>query len=249
MYCILSCPNKHFTCFTAFHLCRDSLLQSWRVRALSLTTGLMARIRFSPRRDLASVSSQRTKKLCFKPLKDKATQDHFLGIFSLNPHNHLQSKYELATIYRVNRILTEVKFFAPVTCIISRRTGFWTEVWLISEHLTLSLPTKVHLVKAVIFPVVMYGCESWTVKKAERRRIDAFEVWCWGRLLRVPWTARRSNQSILKEISPGCSLEGLMLKLKLQYFGHLMWRTYLFEKTLILRKIEDRTGRGRQRMR
>ena len=103
---------------------------------------------------------------------------------------------------------------------------------------------KVCLVKAVVFPVVMYGCESWTVKKAECQRIDAFELWCWRRLLRVPWTARRSNKSILKEISPGCSLEGLMLKLKLQYFGHLMQRTDSFEKTLMLGKIEGRRRRG-----
>ena len=111
------------------------------------------------------------------------------------------------------------------------------------------MPTKVHLVKAVVFPVIMYGCASWNVKKAERRRIDAFELWCWRRLLRVPWTARRSKQSILKEISPTCSLEGLMLKLKLQYFGHLMWRADLFEKTLMLGKIEGRRRRGWQRMR
>ena len=111
-----------------------------------------------------------------------------------------------------------------------------------------TLPTKVCLVKAMVFPVVMYGCESWTIKKVEGRRIDAFELWCWRRLLRVPWTARRSNQSILKEISPGCSLEGLMLKLKLQYFGHLIWRADSLEKTLILEKIEDRR-RGWQRMR
>ena len=108
----------------------------------------------------------------------------------------------------------------------------------------ITLPTKVHLVKAMVFPVVMYGWESWTVKKAERRRIDAFELWCWRRLLRVPWTARRSNQSILKEISPGCSLEGLMLRLKLQYFVHLMRRADSFEKTLMLGKIEDRRRRG-----
>ena len=112
-----------------------------------------------------------------------------------------------------------------------------------------TLPTKVCLVKAMVFPVVMYGCESWTMKKAECRKIDASELWCWRRLLRVPWTARRSNQSILKEISPGCSLEGLMLKLKLQYFGHLMWRTDSLEKTLMLGKIEGRRRRGRQRMR
>ena len=113
----------------------------------------------------------------------------------------------------------------------------------------ITLPTNVHLFKAMVFPVVMYGCESWTVKKAERRRIDAFELWCWGRLLRVPWTARRSNQSNLKEISPGSSLEGLMWKLKLQYFGHLMRRTDSFEKTLMLGKIERRRRGGRQRMR
>ena len=112
----------------------------------------------------------------------------------------------------------------------------------------ISLPTKFCLVKAMVFPVVMYGWESWTIKKAERRRIDASELWCWRRLLRVPWTARRSNQSILKETSPECSLEGLMLKLKFQYFGHLMWRTDS-EKTLMLGKIEGRRRRGQQRMR
>ena len=107
----------------------------------------------------------------------------------------------------------------------------------------ITLPRKVHLVKAMVFPVVMYGCESWSIKKAEHQRIDAFELWCWRRLLRVPWTARRSNQSIPKEISPGCSLEGLMLKLKLQYFGHLMQRADSLEKTLMLGKIECRRGR------
>ena len=113
----------------------------------------------------------------------------------------------------------------------------------------ITLPTEVCLVKAVVFPVVMYGCKSWTIKKAECRRTDAFELWCWRRLLRVPWTARRSNQSILKGISPGCSLEGLMLKQKLQYFGHLMGRTDSFEKTLMLGKIEGRRRREWQRMR
>ena len=108
----------------------------------------------------------------------------------------------------------------------------------------ITLPTKVHLVKAMVFPVVMYGCESWTVKNAEHRRIDAFELWCWRRLLRVPWTGRRSNQSILKEISSGCSLEGLMLKLKPQYFGHVIRRTDSLEKTLMLGKIENRRRRG-----
>ena len=113
----------------------------------------------------------------------------------------------------------------------------------------ITLLTKVHLVKAMVFPVVMYGCESWTIKKAEHQRTDAFELWCWRRLLRVPWTTRRSNQSILKETSPEYSLEGLMLKLKLQYFGHLMQRTDSLEKTLMLGKIEGRRRRGRQRMR
>ena len=115
-----------------------------------------------------------------------------------------------------------------------------------SRDITLS--TKVHLVKAIIFPVVMYGCKCWTIKRAERRRIDAFELWCWRRLLRIPWTARSSNQSILKEISPDYSLKGLMLKLKLQYFGHLMGRADSFEKSMMLGKIEGRRRRGRQRM-
>ena len=120
-----------------------------------------------------------------------------------------------------------------------------TNLGSIFKSRDITLPTKVHLVKAMVFPVVMYGCESWTVKKAEHQRTDAFELRCWRRRLRVPWTARRSNQSILKEISPGCSLEGLMLKLKLQYFGHLMQRTDSLEKTLLLGKIEDRRSRGR----
>ena len=113
----------------------------------------------------------------------------------------------------------------------------------------ITLSTKVRLVKAMVFPVVMYGCESWTTKKTECQRIDTFELWCWRRLLRVPWTVRRSNQSILKEISPGCSLEGLMLKLNLQYFGHLMRRADSFEKTLMLGNTEGRRRRGQQRMR
>ena len=116
-----------------------------------------------------------------------------------------------------------------------------------SRDITLS--TKVCLVKAMVFPVVMYGCESWTIKKTEHRRIDAFELWCWRRLLRVPWTSRKFNQSILNEIIPGCSLEGLMLKLKLQYFGHLMRRADSFEKTLMLRKVEGGRRRGQQRIR
>ena len=120
-------------------------------------------------------------------------------------------------------------------------------VW--SRDLYRSIKTEVHLVKAMVFPVVMYGRESWTVKKAEHRRTDAFELWCWRRLLQVPWTARRSNQSILKETSSVCSLEGLMMRLKFQYFGHLMWRADLFEKTLMLGGIGGRRRRGRQRMR
>ena len=119
----------------------------------------------------------------------------------------------------------------------------------ILKNRDITLPTKVHLVKPMVFPVVMYGCESWTIKKAECQRIDAFELWCWRRILRISWTAKRSNQSILKEISPGCSLEGLMLKLKLQNFGHLMRRADSLEKTLMLGKIEGRSRRGRQRMR
>ena len=119
----------------------------------------------------------------------------------------------------------------------------------ILKNRDITLSTNVHLVKAMVFPVVMYRCESWTIKKAECQRIDAFGLWCCRRLLRVPWTVRRSNQSILKEISPGCSLEGLMLKLKLQHFSHLMWRADSFEKTLMLGKIEGRRRRGRQRMR
>ena len=119
----------------------------------------------------------------------------------------------------------------------------------ILKNRDITLSTKVRLVKAMVYPVVIYGCESWTIKKAECQRIDAFELWCWRRLLRVPWTAMRSNQSILKEISPECSLERLMLKLKLQYFGHLMQRADSFEKTLMLGKIEGRRRRGQQRMR
>ena len=124
-----------------------------------------------------------------------------------------------------------------------------TNIDSIFKSRDITLPTKVRLVKAMVSPVVMYGCESWTVKKAERQIIDAFELWYWRRLLRVPWTARRSSQSILKEISPGCSLEGMMLKLKLQYFGHLLGRTDSFKKTLMLGKIKGRRRRGHQRMR
>ena len=126
---------------------------------------------------------------------------------------------------------------------------YMTNLDSILKSRDITFPTKVHLVKAMVFPVVIYGCESWTVKKAEHQRIDAFELWCWRRLLRIPWTARRSNQSILKEISLGCSLEGLMLKLKLQYFGHLMQRVDSLEKTRVLGGIGGRRRRGRQRIR
>ena len=151
------------------------------------------------------------------------------------------NKCVLFKLLRKNRQLVS---FLPQ--ILLSKHYFWISN---SIGLVSSLPTKVHLVKAMVFPVVMYGCESWTVKKAECQRIDVFELWCWRRLLRVPWTARRSNQSILKEISPRCSLEGLMLKLKLQYFGHLMWRADSLEKTPMLRKIEGRRRRWQRKMR
>ena len=129
------------------------------------------------------------------------------------------------------------------------RRNVMTNLDSILKSRDITLPTKVHLVKAIVFPVISYGCESWTLKKAEHQRIDTFELWCWRRLLRVPWTARRSSQSILKEISPGISLEGMMLKLKLQYFGHLTWRVDSLERTLMLGGIRGRRRRGWQRMR
>ena len=143
-------------------------------------------------------------------------------------------------------VIAAMKFFKR-RLLLGRKV--MTNLDSILKSRDITLPTKVHLVKAMVSPVVMYGRESWTIKKADCQRIDAFELWCWRRLLRVPWTARRSNQSILKEISPGCSLEGLMLKLNLQYFGHLMQRADSLEKTLMLGKIEGRRRRGRQRMR
>ena len=152
-------------------------------------------------------------------------------------------------------ILGGSKITADVDCShdIKRRLPLGRKVMTnldsILKSRDVTLPAKVRLVKAMIFPIVIYGCESWTIKKAEHRRIDTFELWCWRRFLRVPWTARRCNQSILKEISPGCSLEGLMLKLKFQYFGHLMWRADSFKKILILGKIEGRRRGGQQRMR
>ena len=152
-------------------------------------------------------------------------------------------------IFLGSKVTEDVNFSHEIKrrLLLGRKVMTNLDIILKSRDITLS--TKVCLVKSVVFPVVMYGCESWIGKKAECQRIDAFELWCWRRLLRVPWTARRSNLSILKEISPGCSLEGLMLKLKLQYFGHLMRRDDSFEKTLMLWKIEGRRRRGLQRMR
>ena len=170
---------------------------------------------------------------------------------------------ELIFVCDVNRSLNSIRYWLLQNHLLKRLCFFFGQwiitfyyffntrnilYWGVLKSRDITLPTKVRLVKPMVFPVIMDGCESWTVKKAECRRIDAFELWCWGRLLRVPWTARRSNQSILREISPGCSLEGLMLKLKLQYFGHLMQRVDSLEKTLMLGGIGGRR-RGRQRMR
>ena len=152
-------------------------------------------------------------------------------------------------IFLGSKITADGEFSREIKrCLLLGRKAM-TNLDSIFKSRDITLPTKVCLVKAFVYPVVMYGCESWTIKKAEYRRIDAFELWCWRRLLRVPWTARRSNQSIIKEISPDYSLEGLMLKLKLQYFGHLMQRGESFDKPLMVEKIEGRRGRGRQRMR
>ena len=149
----------------------------------------------------------------------------------------------------VNEIITDLSFWPMVTRRLLLGRKVMTNLDSLLKSRDITLPTKVRLVEAMVFPVVMYWCESWTVKKAEHRRIDAFELWFWRRLLRVPWTARRSNQSILKEIIPGCSLEGVMLKLKLQYFGHFMRRADSLEKTLMLGGIGGRRRRGWQRMR
>ena len=161
------------------------------------------------------------------------------GPFRLSGLGNIQliwgTRYELALVIIKRRLLLGRNVMINLDRILKSRD--------------ITLPTKVRLVKAMVFPVVMYGCESWTVKKAEHRRIYAFELWCWRRLLKVPWTARRSSQSILKKISPGCLLEGLMLKLKLQYFGHLMWRVDSLETILMLEGIRGRRRRGRQRMR
>ena len=153
------------------------------------------------------------------------------------------------TMQTVRDFLGGSKITADGDCSHEIKRQVMTNLDSIFKSRDITLPTKVYLVKVMVFPVVMVGCKSWTIKKAERRRIDAFELWCWRRLLRVPWIARRSNQSILKEISPGISLEGMMLKLKLQYFGHLMWRVDSLEKTLMLGGIEGRRRRGRLRMR
>ena len=164
---------------------------------------------------------------------------HFKPTFSLSSFTFIKRLFS-------SSLLSAIRVVSPAY-LLGRKAMTNLESLLKSRDIT--LPTKVHLVKGMVFPGVMYGCESWTIKKAEGRRIDAFELQCWRRLLRVLWTARRSNQSILKEISPEYSLEGLMLKLKLQHFGHLMRRTDSMEKTLMLRKIEGRRRRGRQRMR
>ena len=165
----------------------------------------------------------------------------YLSYFIIIFHESISPlKYELLEGRKLNN---EIK-----RCLLVGRKVM-TNLDSILKSRDITLPTKVHLVKVLVFPVFMYGCESWTIKKAECQRIDAFELWCWRRLLRVPWTARISNQSILKEVSPGCSLVELILKLKLQYFGHQMWRADSFEKTLMLGKIEGRWRRGQQRMR
>ena len=191
----------------------------------------------------------------FYILKNSAQGFQFLNI--------LTNAYYLLLLFKTTTILTSIrryllhsgsKITADGDCsheikrclLLGRKVMTNLDSIFKSRHIT--LPTKVHLVKAMVFPVVMYGCESWTIKKAERPRIDAFELWCWRRLLRVPWIARRSKQFIPKEISPGCSLEGMMLKLKLQYSGHLMWRSNSFEKTLMLGKFEGGRRREQQRM-
>ena len=175
---------------------------------------------------------------------------------SCNQPRKKRKKEKSLNYVRLFAIPWTVAYQAPLSIGFSRQE-YWSRLPLPSPMTNLdsmlksrdvTLPTKVHLVKAMVFPVVMYGCESWTIMKADCRRTDAFELWCWRRLLRVPWTARRSSQSILKEISPGCSLEGLMLKLKLQYFDHVMRRADSLEKTLMLGKIEGRRRRGQQRM-
>ena len=153
-------------------------------------------------------------------------------------------KYNLYFIFLGSKITSNCDCSHEIKIILLLGKKAMTNLDSILKSRDITLSTKVHLFKVMVFPVVMYGCENWTIKKAERQRIDAFELWCWRRLLRVPWTARRSKQSILKEISPGCSLEGLMLKLKLQYFDHLMRRDDSFEKTLMLGKIEGRRRRG-----
>ena len=164
-----------------------------------------------------------------------------------NPEEHMKIVEEF--ILGGSKITTDGDYSQEIKRHLLLGRKVMTNLDSILKSRNIALPTKVRLVKAMVFPVVIYGCESLTIKKAEHRRIDAFELWCWRRLLRVPWTARTSNQSILKEISPWCSLEGLMLKLKLQYFGHLMWRVDSLEKTLMLGGIGGRRRRGRQRMR
>ena len=192
---------------------------------------------------------RRVKKLCCVQAQHSENEDHgiwshhFMGNRWGNSGNSVRLYFGGSKITADGDCSHEIKR----RLLLGRKVMTNLESILKSRDIT--LPTKVCLVKAMVFPVVMYGCENWTVRKAEHWKIDAFELWCWRRLLRVPWTVRRSNQSILKEISPGCSLEGLMLPLKLQYFGHLMQRDDSFERTLMLGKIESRRRRGWQRMR
>ena len=177
--------------------------------------------------------------------EDHGIQSHH---FIPNRWGNIENKW-LTLFFGAPKSLQMVTAAMKLKDAYSLEGKLWPNIESVLKSRDITLSTKIHLVKAMVFPIVMYGCESWTVKRAECRRIDAFELWCWRRLLRVPWTARRSNHSILKEISPGCSLEGLMLKLKLQYFGHLMQRADSFEKTLMRGKIEDRRRKGQQKMR
>ena len=188
-----------------------------------------------------------------KPMTVLRTGHGFVSLQQSSQRNHSDSSLKGLPvsdfIFGGSKITADGDCSHEITRCLLLGRKVMTNLDSILKSRDITLPTKVRLVKAMVFPVVMYGCEGWTVKKAEHLKIDAFELWCWRRLLRVPWTARRSNQSILKEVSPSCSLDGLMLKLKLQYFGHFMRRVDSLEKTLMLGGIEGRRRRGRQRMR
>ena len=211
-------------------------------------------LRYADDTTLMAESEEELKSLLMK-VKEESEKSWLKAEHSENEDHSIWSHHFMGNRWGSSGIFLGSKITAGGDCSheIKRRLHLGRKVMTnldsIFKSRDITLPTKVRLVKAVVFPVVTYGCESWTVKKAERRRIDAFELWCWRRLLRVPWTARRSNQSIPNETSPGCSLEGLMLRLKLQYFGHLMQRADSLEKTLMLGGIEGRRRRGRQRMR